>query len=458
MILVSAKVHIIHVGNMANKGTEALLKSDVTLIRGIAGKSVSVSVSTTDIEGVKRLGIGLDAVLPAAVDIPYERVDVYAKRAGYSRGSTRYKLLALVFLFSTPIQVVLSLSSVVMAKIGLKPFYRGDLFLRMKDCNVVVSYSDENFKETASLLPVNVYWILTWWSMLFSRTWEVVIAKLFRKPVVMFPNSVGPFRTPIGRFLSKLALNRCDFVLVREPISYGIVKSLGIRSNILLTSDTVVTFGLSDERAPLVWGDRALGVSPGIYANSVSDEQVASYVKAHAALLDYAIEKYGVFVIFLPHYVTGFKNDDLEISKRIAAEMRFAKRTRLIVAESVEEFRDLISKTRILVSSKMHPIVLAATVHVPTLCVAYDHKQTGFLTSLGMANCIVTIDKVCYESLSSTLDYVWNNHGELKNLLQSRLPLLQRQVVQSISTAVGPFLSVEDNIVQGQSSGVEVDD
>ena len=46
------KTHFIHVGNMNNKGTQALFSSDVAIIKEISSDA-SVSVSTPDISGVQ---------------------------------------------------------------------------------------------------------------------------------------------------------------------------------------------------------------------------------------------------------------------------------------------------------------------------------------------------------------------------------------------------------------------
>ena len=60
---------------MNNKGTQALLSSDVFVLKEIVKDDVYISVSTTDVEGVKRLGLPIDAVLPTIHDLPYEKAD-----------------------------------------------------------------------------------------------------------------------------------------------------------------------------------------------------------------------------------------------------------------------------------------------------------------------------------------------------------------------------------------------
>jgi polysaccharide pyruvyl transferase WcaK-like protein len=437
--LTAFKIHIIHVGNMNNKGTQALFKSDVYAINDTVKNEVSISVSTTDIEGVKRLNLPVNAVLSPVVDIPYEKADQLAKKFGCGRGSLRYKGFAVAMLVYMFVEVLLSVFSIVFIKLGLKAFYRSEVMEHIKDCDLVISHSDESFKESASLLPLNPYWVITWWSMLIARTWEILVAKSFGEPVVMFPNSVGPFRTWIGRSLSKLSLGNCDHVLIRDPTSYEIVNKLGIRASKSLTFDTALLFNpphknvLDDFPRPL------MGVSPGIYSHSLSREEVRNYIMAHAKALDAAIEKYGFVVVFLPHYVSGFEYDDLEVCKLILHKMKNKNRVKIVSASTVEEFKLFLNQMDMVISSKMHPAVLAASGFVPMLCIAYDHKQTSFFERLNMIDCTLDIRSVSFESLLSKIDHVWNQKNRLKLLLKNQIPTWQKDIKKAIRRAIAPY-------------------
>lgn len=430
---------------MCNKGTQGLLKSDLSVIKDVIAGDVSFSVSATDIEGVKRLNLSLDAVLPPMVDIPYEKADFFARELGYTRNSWRYKACAfgsLIFMF---VQVILSVVSAFFVKVGLRAFYRTEVLRHIHESNVVISYSDENFKEAASLLPLNVYWILTWWSVLVSRTWEVLIAKFLGKPVVMFPNSVGPFRTGIGRFLSTLALNNCFCILVREPISYRIVSTLGIKPPKILTSDTTLLFTSAHNTSFDPPARPVVGVSAGFYSHSFSESEVHRYVVAHARALDKALERHGFSVVFLPHYVSGFRNDDLEVCGRILQNMKNKNRARIVNVDTVEEFKSLLDRMDLVISSKMHPAVLAVSGHVPTLCIAYDHKQIGFFEQLGMTDCVLPVSDISFERLSSSIDYVWNRKDEIRALLKERIPALQNEIRKAVKQLLNTLLSHSSN-------------
>jgi len=435
------KVHIIHVGNMANKGSQALIFSDVYVIRKIVGDDVSISVSTTDIEGMRKLGLPLDKITQPLVDIPYEKADSYARRFGFSRKSFWYKILGFASFYLMFVQAFLSVFSIFLSKVGFKPIYRSETIKCMKNCDLIVSYSDENFKEAASMLPLNIYWVLAWWSMLASRAWEIISARLLNKPVVMFPNSIGPFRTFVGRFLAKVALNNCCVVLIREPISYEVVNSLNVRAEKILTSDTSILFSSILNRKSYCSKERlAIGVSPGIYAFSLSRNAVQDFVLSHAMALDDVIEKYGVDIVFLPHYVTGFEADDLEICKLIVNNMEHKEKTIIVNTRSVEDFAFWISQMRMIVSSKMHPAVIAASFYVPFVLIAYDHKQYGFALSLGLNDCVLPINEVSPDTLFSKIKYVLENRSALKEALKKHVPRLQNHVKDSIAFALASFM------------------
>jgi len=421
---------------MANKGTQALLKSDVSVIRDTFNGNVSFSVSTTDVEGVGRLNLSLDAVLPPLVDIPYERADFFARKLGYERRSLKYQALTLASLIFMFLQIALSISSAFLVKAGVKGFYRSQVLEKVKKCDIVVSCSDENFKEGASFLPFNAYWIITWWTMLISRTLDVLIAKYFGKPVVLFPNSLGPFRTAIGRFLARLALNRYGLILVRERISYHIAKSLHVSPTKILTYDTPLLFESNINQKLKYGSSPRVGVSPGIYSHVFSEDEIQRHVVSYAEALDEGVEKFGFFFVFLPQYVTGFQYDDLQVSKMIVGKMKNKNHTVIVDVENVDEFKSFIDKMDMVISSKMHPSVFGLSGCVPTVCIAYDHKQTGLFEYLNLGKCVIPLYELSGEKLFSKICYVWNNRKRIKTILEASVPSIRKKIKETIRFAL----------------------
>jgi polysaccharide pyruvyl transferase WcaK-like protein len=439
----TAKIHFIHVGNMNNKGTQALLSSDVSLLKEIVKDDIFISVSTTDMEGVKRLGLSIDAVLPTILDVPYEKADRLTRRLRISRRSKKYKGFAVGAFLLFLAQTTFALMSVILRKSRLPVFYRKELMKSVSESDLVISCSDENFKESASLLPLNVYWIFTWWSMLFERTIEIMVAKSLGKSVVMFPNSVGPFRTFVGRFLSRLALSNCETVIIRDPISYAIVNSIGINCQKFLTSDMALLYKPKAKASHEIVNHPVIGVCPGVYSFSISTEQIERYVIDQAEALDAAIEKYGFHVFFLPHYISGFEYDDFEISKLISENMENKRQVSILKIDSLEEFKLLINQMDLLISSKMHPAVLAASGYVPAISIVYDHKQTGFFKDLELSEYAVRLQDTSGKTLFSKIVSAWSEKEKIKALLMAHVPKMQDRIREDVIKAIEPFVDCQ---------------
>jgi polysaccharide pyruvyl transferase WcaK-like protein len=441
MRLVNAKIHIIHVGPMTNKGTQALLKSDDFALREILGREVELSVSTADMDGVKRLNLPLSTVIvPTIIDLPYVIADNLAMRLHLPRRSIGYKILSLYSLFLMFCETALLVLSACFARVKLPLFYRRNVLKHMIDSDVVVSCSDENFKETASMLPLNLYWAITWWTMLFERMMEVSVAKFFKKPVVMFPNSVGPFRTKIGLLMSKLAINNFDSIIVREAVSFKMLKRMGVAPKMSLTSDAALLFS-PDPLVPVQrFNPDSIGVSIGVYSQSLSERSFQDFLSQSAEALDQIVEQHDVNVCFFPHYISGFERDDLDVSKMILNKMKRNDRAQVYKIDSLDEFKKSIEQMKLLISSKMHPMVLGTSGYVPTVCIAYDHKQTGFLGDLGLEECLIPIKDMSSQLIVSKVGLVLERRAEIIQLLRKRVPLLQNDVKSAMRNSLKPFI------------------
>jgi len=421
---------------MTNKGTQALLKSEVSILREVINDS-EISVSTMDVEGVSSLGLPLERVIPGLIDVPYKKADLLAKRLSYGRNTLRFKVDLLVRLFAVPFQAFIAFASSIFTRTGFRALYRAEVIEAFKNSDLVISTSDENFKEGNLKLPFNLAWTVTWWSLLFVRTCEVVIAKkIFKKKVVLLPNSVGPFRTFVGRSLAKIAFRNMDLMIVRDRVSAANLESLGLKKPTMLTVDVATNFKPDAKTNPAKLENPVIGVAAGVYFNALTENGLKNFVTSHAKALDFMISRYGVKIVFLPHDVTGFKNDDYDICTSILREMQYRQDARIMCVKSVDEYKLLLNQLDMLVSSKMHPAVLASSSNVPALYVVYDHKQTGFFEQLDLLEYCLDISAVSSENLIRKMDNLWNDRQKVESLLSQRIPELQENVKKIVRKAV----------------------
>jgi polysaccharide pyruvyl transferase WcaK-like protein len=227
--------------------------------------------------------------------------------------------------------------------------------------------------------------------------------------------------------------------LIRDPISYEIVDRVGINTAKVLTYDTAILFNRSEKATSTNLPRPLIGVSPGIYGQSLSVAETQKYIEAHARALDKAIEKHRVSIVFLPHYISGFRNDDLDVSKLILEKMKNRSQTQIITTYNVTEFCQLLNHMDMVISSKMHPAILAAIGFVPVLCISYDHKQNAFFQRLDMNECVINIRDVSYEGLLSKIDETWKKRSSLQKSLKQQIPQWQKNVKSTIVKTVSLY-------------------
>jgi len=228
--------------------------------------------------------------------------------------------------------------------------------------------------------------------------------------------------------------------LIRDPISYEIVQEMKVHSPKTLTYDTALLFSTERKEARSDFARPVIGISPGVYKSSISSKELDNYIVAHSRALDKGIEQYGFSVVFLPHYISGFSLDDLEICKLIREKMANQKMTRIIKTESVDEFKNLLDQMDMVISSKMHPAVLAASGYVPIICIAYDHKQTSFFKRLHMEDCLIEIRSLSYHTLYDRIEDVWRNKERISGLLRSTIPCWQKSLKATIRQALACYV------------------
>jgi len=438
------RIQIVHVGSVTNKGTLALLKAEVSELKRIY-QNPEISVSTCDIEMLRSAMPELASV-PLLIDIPHEKADLDARKKGIDRNSHEYLVRLLAYSILMIPEIILSIVASYLFKLGVKRFYKSDVIASIAASDLVISTADENFKEGASNLPFNVYWRFVSWSVLLSRTLEIVITKhIFKKTVIIFPNSVGPFRTLLGRFLAKTAIKNVDLLFLRETHSLVWTENLEMRTPIIVTSDIVLVSNLDKfNKCTRDHAERPLiAVCPGIYAATLSGRKQLDYVGAHSKTLDRFVEKYYAKVVFLPHETTGRSGDDYAFCELILNRMKKSNGATILKAKTLEEFSARISQADLMLTSRMHPAVIACLCKVPTIVIYYDFKQLGLFEQLDLSSYVVDINQVSHENLMTTMEEAWKNKFLIRKHLELCVPILQRDMRSKIEASCKKFLDVE---------------
>lgn len=235
-------------------------------------------------------------------------------------------------------------------------------------------------------------------------------ARMRDVPVYFYAIGVGPLVTPAGRALTRDVLSLASAITVRDPISLLELERAGVRCpRMEVTADPAVRA----TPEPGSWPDRPEGrvvafvTRPWLRWAGTSTESAAQFHDTYlgwlASAADYVVEAWNATALFLPGQ--RYNDDDLETAAAVVERMTFPERARLL-SEIVHEahYRAALASADAVVSSSLHPLILASAGGVPIVGLATSEKIRAFLTTLRVEDQLVSPWAASASQLRAALD------------------------------------------------------
>jgi len=256
---------------------------------------------------------------------------------------------------------------------------------------------------------------------------------LFRKPILIFSQTVGPFRTNslIGKATAKLTgvvLNSpsVKFISVRDRLfSANMLHAIGVRR-------PIITFAPDDavflKRATLSEVRRILSASglsklDAFIVVSIKESDAYRYGALLAKGLDSVIEKLGIDLLFIPHVYPGH---DVEAMRAIRSGMDYRQKVYVIDHPCLDyEIKGLTAKAELVIASRYHGAVFALSEGVPTVALYddyyYEVKMRGIMELYGCDDWVLDLESISSEELAETIIRCWSSRLAIRNALATAI-------------------------------------
>ncbi|QZT58435.1 polysaccharide pyruvyl transferase family protein [Mycolicibacterium austroafricanum] len=195
-------------------------------------------------------------------------------------------------------------------------------------------------------------------------------------PVVMGPQTIGPFNTAIGRWAARKSLRRMCTVVTRDTQSAKYARDLGRPADV---ESTDVVFAL--EPPPMGQGrDVILNIS-GLLWFPNGHIDAARYRAELAELVD-ALQEQGRQVSLLAHVVNSPRgNDDEDAIAEFQRDYGFSLES--ISPASLRQVRSVLAGASIVIGSRMHACLNALSAGTPAIPWAYSRKFAPLMRDIG---------------------------------------------------------------------------
>ncbi|MFB7929176.1 glycosyltransferase [Streptomyces sp. NPDC056039] len=254
------------------------------------------------------------------------------------------------------------------------------------------------------------------------------LAGRFGTPVVLGPQSYGPFPTRLQRVLMRRALRRARLISVREDISVGELARAGVTGRAVERGiDSAFAFHGRSDRP---WRTQ-LGVPEGARLVLVTARQhlptaqQSAYEAAMASAIGHLLAGPDCHVVLVPQVTCAFQEDDDRIvNRRIAA--RVVQSPRLHVVDdaglSHHDVFALYGQADLILGTRFHSVIFGLLSEVPCAAVEYDHKTRGIMEDLGLGEWVLRMDEVRAENLIPLLDRLVEESESYRARLRAVLP------------------------------------
>ncbi|MDY6933069.1 MAG: polysaccharide pyruvyl transferase family protein [Spirochaetota bacterium] len=299
---------------------------------------------------------------------------------------------------------------------------------KIKKADICISIGAERINDNFVLvLPFCLYtmWVIT----------------NYKKRIILFPQTIGPFHYNITKKLSAYIIKRCNYIFLRDYKSVSIVKNLGIKfDNFSFMPDVAILQKAIDQKRinqilemeNINYENRAIvGISVmewSYFKAPLHSTGYEGYKDAVSQITDYLIEELGYYVIYVPTNVKihGCREDDIKATHDIYQLIR--NKGDVAIVENLyrpSEIMGLFKIMDFLLVTRMHACILATSAYVPTCSINYQFKLFEYMKLLGLDKNTVDIHEVNFESLKNIIDYTYINRNDIQQKLKKKISELK---------------------------------
>jgi len=276
---------------------------------------------------------------------------------------------------------------------------------------------------------------------LTGRLFGIIFAKLLKKKIILYAQSIGPFNKPLYRFFVKIILDKVDIITTREGISKQLLFNLKInKPEIYETADAAFALDIfiddnskeSVEKKVIAEGvdfsSSNYWVSISVRRWNYSELEMDQYLTEMANFIDWLIDYKKAKIILLSTCtgLDGYSGDDRIIGYFLHKKIINNKSVYVFYNEySIKELSYLYGKMDIHIGTRMHSCILAMLSGTPVISISYEHKSDGLFKSIELDDLIIKYDSISSEDLKIKYEKINSNIISYRSLIKSAIKMLK---------------------------------
>ncbi len=253
----------------------------------------------------------------------------------------------------------------------------------------------------------------------------IVIAKLFRKPVILYAVGVDAFDTHLSKYITRWILNSVDLIILRDKVSYNLLKEIDINKPIMChTADAAVLLTPDPEVGKKIIDTEMIETADGEILIGMSVKNKGVNIDCVVELCDELITVMNAKIVLVPFNNHKFRDDEDDL--RIALDIRertVQKQSVYVVKRSYTpiEIISLFSHFDVVVGMRLHSLIFSFIANVPFFGISYADKVANFCSSIGLERYCLSLSDYDNSAIIRGVKDLLAKKSEIKADLEGKL-------------------------------------
>lgn len=254
------------------------------------------------------------------------------------------------------------------------------------------------------------------------------LTHLARKPLVLAPQTFGPFRHRLSTFLARQTIRLSAITTTRDSLSTACLREMGFKGDIIEASDVALRLPYDPPPKRPKGGPVRVGINvsgllmSGGYTRNNMFGLKMDYPKLMRDILQrFSDHPDDCELHLVPHVISwtrGALEDDYTASVKLSEDFPFVKVAPAFTSPS--EAKSYIAGMDFFMGARMHACIAAFSSGVPVVPMAYSRKFAGLFGSLGYEETVDCTTQSAEDILTRIFD-AYERRGDLARAQKTAL-------------------------------------
>lgn len=274
---------------------------------------------------------------------------------------------------------------------------------------------------------------------------------LLNKPLILLPQTIGPFEGAMTRFLARYILEYSSAIYSRDYFGLNEAKKLMHKKDefqklrfchdvgFVIKSLKPLKLDLDGliESAAGKFDVTGLNVSGLLYIGGYTENNMfglkSDYKELIYDLIDLLINKKQLTVLLVPH-TFGVRDPECDnlVSEKIYAELKPKYQDKLFLARGMynqNEIKYIIGMCNFFIGARMHACIAALSQCIPAVGIAYSEKFKGVFETVGLQHLVADPRTLGKKEIFELIEHALEDRKNTSATLQKLIPEVRQNIL-----------------------------